>query len=121
MRMLQLHFHQAQRSRSHLDPMLVCRRSELILVCRVEKCERVIALWNEPQRSTHFAPPNSLGLLDDKHSSGHPMNPIARKRIAYAVLHWVVVDGYIGSVSEPGHDGVSVNTFSMFRGFNSLE
>src|SRR5215831_9577404 len=106
MGMLQLHFHQAQRSRGHLDPMLVCRRSELILVCRVEKRERVIALWNEPQRGTHFAPPNAVGVLDDECSSSHPMNPVARKRIAYCVLHWVVVDGYIGPVPEPGHNGV---------------
>src|SRR5215475_8529098 len=34
------------------------------------------------------------------------MNPIARKRIAYGMLHAVVVDGYVASVREPGHDGV---------------
>lgn len=34
------------------------------------------------------------------------MNPIARERITYGVLHPVVVDSYIGSVSELGHDGV---------------
>src|ERR671923_173257 len=37
--MLPFHFHEAQRSRRHLDPMRVCRRSELILVRCVEKCE----------------------------------------------------------------------------------
>src|SRR6266480_4710110 len=116
MRMLQLHFYQAQRSRGHLDPMPVCRRSKLILVRRVEKCERVIALWNEPQRSTHFAPPNAVGLLDDEYSSSHPMNPIARKRITYGMLHSVVVDGYIGSVREPGHDGVFDEHFFNVQG-----